>query len=141
MGENPEKGIAILDQIHDGTIGNFTGPELVRLAGHYPAGYTHIEEHINTLKYRHHQRIIKGEQRWDFLELVALGTFGTGVSGVATIEPPAVADGDDSGASYMKNDPGYHTFSEVSQQVLASMKAAGKKAFNIHRTMHRTDFV
>lgn len=129
-----EKGIAILGVLHDGAMGSVTGPELIQLAGHYPAGYTHIEEHINTHKYLDHQRIIRGRQVLDVTQLEDPETDCLGDSIIKTIDPPPATDGDDA-PDHIKNTSRYRRLSEVQQQVILTMKAVGRKALQIHRTI------
>lgn len=128
--------------IYDGIVGNVTRPELVRLAGHYPAGYTHIEEHINLLKYHEHQRIIKGERRWDGQDPGALESGCIRDSAAATIDHPAVTDSHpDATSREKKTNSGYYSLLAISKQAVWTMKAAGERALRMHRAIRRINTI
>lgn len=134
-----EKGLALLGKLHDGDVGSFTGPQLIQLAGHFPAGFTHFEEHIRTLKYLDHRRIIQGKEIFDVSHWgTSTETDCPGDCTIATIDPPAAADGG-SAIHRVKNSSRYYRFSEVRKQVGLTVKAVGRKALNIHRTIRGTE--
>lgn len=133
-----EKGLAILGKMHDGAVGSFTGPELVRLAGHFPAGFTHIEEHLNTLEYLDHQRILTGQDVFRLKDYMTPEANRPEDGAVATIEPPPSADSDST--PYGGNiGSGYLNFEQVRQQAVSTIKEVGRKALKIHRTMRGTN--
>lgn len=120
-------------------MGSFNGPELIQLAGHFPAGFTHIEEQLNTLAYSDHQKIVKGKDVFD------VGSYFTSESSspeggtILTIDPPPPSTDSDQTTYGVKIASRYHRFQQVGQQAVKTMKAVGMKALNIHRTIRGTN--
>lgn len=135
-----EKGLAILGKMHDGAVGSFTGPELIRLAGHFPAGFTHIEEHLNTLEYLDHQRILTGRDSFRLKDYMTPETDRPEDGAVATIDPPPSADSISDSTTYVERFASrYYRLREVRQQAVMTIKEVGRKALSIHRTIRGTN--
>lgn len=120
-------------------MGSFTGPELIQLAGHFPAGFTHFEEHLNTLAYSDHQKIVKGKKVFDVGNYFTSETSSPEAGTVLTIDPPPPST-DGEGTTYgVKIASRYYRIQQVGQQAVKTMKAVGIKALNIHRTIRGTN--